>query len=92
MYKYLVLLSKETLEYDSKSDCSLFKRKTLSVNPISVIVEAYDADGAKDEVYDILRERIQFKPTILETQTLRDVKQIVESYGYSIQGVMRLED
>lgn len=64
----------------------------MSINPVTLIVDASSVDEAEDEVLALLYGEIEFKDTILETKALKDLKAINRSNGYILQAVVKLED
>ena len=92
MYKYLVILANESIDYESKTVDDLFKDKTLIVEPITLIVEAFDAYEAENEAYNILENRVEFKKTLFNEKSLTRINTIINSYEkYYTQAVVKLE-
>ena len=94
MYKYLVVLYNETVDYVSNlSDNSLFNRKKLIVDPITLVVEAFDENEAESEALGVLKDQIDFKETSENKKSIDKLNFIRDKNNdYYVHSVVKLSD
>lgn len=89
MYQYLVTLVKDDCNINYRSN-ETDTKKYVFLNPVILLVEAFNAQEAEAEACDILYSRVKYIPTILESKQLKELK-LIASRPYYVKGVLKLD-
>lgn len=89
MYQYLVTLVKDDSNINYRSN-ETDTKKDVFLNPVILLVEAFNPQEAEAEACDILYSRVDYTPTILESKQLTELK-LISSEPYYVKGVIRLD-